>query len=311
MDMRSPELKVKVAELQYARLLELGHYDEAVRMLVVRVALATLAFGAQSFRVAQAYLTLGKAYLDWRELPAQALQHAQRARRVYDLVVAQDGLPLTLLETDIFHVIGLAEMRMGNLAAAEKALLKAETLYASVPDAHDLVLERTLARSLGSICARKAQFDHAAKFLTTAVRLVETHLGTECEELIELLQELGDVERRRGLDAEATALHDRALAVADKVQTFHPSPFSSVFRPSPSFSFLLPPSSCLPPLVLRDLRLVLLVLLRALSSSSSSSSSSQHHPEWSTGVRGGECPDRGLSGCLGAPAHRRQARGPC
>ena len=112
-------------------------YEEAIRVLVVRLALVRLVYGNAHVRVAEARLTLASAYLELRELPVQAFDHAKQAQRV--LKRAREGAEPGPADGDDVHaaalrrrvtmntyyVMGVALTKMQKTAEADKALERA------------------------------------------------------------------------------------------------------------------------------------------------------------------------------------------
>jgi hypothetical protein len=166
-DLRPPHVQLAAAEQQYADLLAAGNVADAVRVLVSRRALVRLIFGDPSLKLAQASVTLAKAYLDLQGQGQHALRHAEAAQQQYQAL--QGGaapIPaneLQLLAAQLFCVLGRASLAMGEATKADRFLLRAEAAVAALADlggAHATAeLDFFIARGLGE--AARLQEKHA------------------------------------------------------------------------------------------------------------------------------------------------------
>ena len=135
-DMRPPVLRAKKAEKDYEYYVGNGQHDEAVQMLVVRLAFTKLHHGPESMRTVKALLTLANAYLDLCQLPKQALRHAKAARDVFRSIkdsvsLAAHASRALMLESRILLAIARATVKRYESDAGAGAKKKAEQVRLS------------------------------------------------------------------------------------------------------------------------------------------------------------------------------------
>lgn len=202
-DMRPPELQIKVTEKDYADFYDAGLYLDAMRRLVARLAYAKLAHGKEHVEVVKAQLTVAKAYLELQELPKQALQHTAEAYKLFTALkrgkqLAANPISRMLLEAELLAVLGVCHCRLGKttaeLAVAEQHLRHAVVTYSQVPGRRDHALEQQVTRGMGEVCAKQRKFAMTAEYLRHAVQLVSKANGPDDHELIGLYQQLGAAE---------------------------------------------------------------------------------------------------------------------
>lgn len=211
-DMRPPELQVKVAEKDYSDFYDAGLYLDAVRRLVARMAYAKLANGKEHVAVVKAQLTLAKAYLELQHLPKQALKHTEEAYTLFTTLKRTNQLtanPVSrmLLEAELLAMLGTCCCRLAKttaeLSVAEQHFRHAVITYAQIAGRRDCTLEQNVTRGMGEVCAKQRKFALAAEYLRHAVKLVLKANGPNDHELIVLYQQLGAAESH--LDNEAQA----------------------------------------------------------------------------------------------------------
>jgi tetratricopeptide (TPR) repeat protein len=91
---------------------------EAVYALITRMALTRLHFGEDSERAIRAQITVAKAYLELRQLPRQALQHAEHARAVLRRSKDRHAVSpasLAVLEASVKLMLGTAQVAVATL----------------------------------------------------------------------------------------------------------------------------------------------------------------------------------------------------
>jgi len=218
-DMRPPELQIRVAELEFNQFYEAGLYLDSVRRLVARLAYAKLVHGKEHVEVVKAQLTLAKAYLELQDLPKQALQHTSEAHKLFAALkrgkhLAANPISRMLLEAELLAVLGVCHCRLGKttaeLAGAEQHLRHAVVMYSQVPGRRDHALEQQVTRGMGEVCAKQHKFAIAAEYLRHAAQLVAQVNGPDDHELIGLYQKLGAAESHLDHEAETATAFTKA-----------------------------------------------------------------------------------------------------
>jgi tetratricopeptide (TPR) repeat protein len=192
-----------------------GHL--AVRSLVRCLALSHIVHGTPTWRTAQVHSELAKAYLELRDMPAQAVKHSQAARdmavpliqrlrdNVGDAENSSDDLLCAQKDelVEVLSVVSLAQLVLGRAFCSLNKYSEGEvTLVKAKQYAEELQkssthpnLTQTLEtnKALGLCCLKQKKTRAAHDYLDKAKQLATKLYGEESDQLIDIHQNIGKV----------------------------------------------------------------------------------------------------------------------
>uniref|UniRef100_A0A674I1N4 Tetratricopeptide repeat domain 23 like n=1 Tax=Terrapene triunguis TaxID=2587831 RepID=A0A674I1N4_9SAUR len=198
--------------------------------LIRCVALTRIIYGDGHWQLAQAFANLAHSYLILQGLPAQAIEHAESAKRTMLIGIRMPAATpedkreiLGTLVTIYFtlgHIFLVVFLDCSTGKESYLSLQKAERLMEELQELDGRVSmglkisEKDLVIALGRTCLQQNMLDFATSYFEKAVDAVISTEGDTAPELINLYQKIAQSEQLK-------KNHERAIAYL--LQLFEPS----------------------------------------------------------------------------------------
>ncbi|CAH2296516.1 tetratricopeptide repeat 23-like [Pelobates cultripes] len=211
----SPAEKLSKAQLLSEQYIKDNEFLRANKELIRCVALSRIVHGDGHWKLAQAFANLGHSYLIFRELPAQARQHAESAKNILLRGVDMSNSvedKREILETlvTIYYTLGIAHLQQNNGKESYLSLQKVEKIVEELDELQETksvmlkISEKDIAVALGMACLQQNKPSSARNYFEQAVNLVIASEGDSAPELIDLYRNLAKTEQLR-------KKHDKAI----------------------------------------------------------------------------------------------------
>ncbi|XP_074850423.1 tetratricopeptide repeat protein 23-like [Carettochelys insculpta] len=203
----APSEKLEQAQKMAEKFMKEKEVHKANRELIRCVALTRIIYGDSHWQLAQAFSNLAHGYLSLRGLPAQAIEHAESAKRI--LLTGSHTAPGTpedkreILGTlvTVYYTLGVAHLTQNNGKESHLSLQKAEKLMEELQELDGRVImglkvsEKDLVIALGSTCLQQNKLGFATGYFEKAVDAVISAEGDTAPELINLYQKVAQSEQ--------------------------------------------------------------------------------------------------------------------
>ncbi|KAM8960891.1 tetratricopeptide repeat protein 23-like [Pelodytes ibericus] len=204
----SPAGKLSKAQLLADHYIKEKELLRANKELIRCVALSKILHGDGHWRLAQAFANLAHSYLIFRELPAQARQHAESAKNILLRGVDMSNSvedKREILETlvTIYYSLGMAHVQQNNGKEASLSLQKVEKIMEELAELQEKksvtlkISEKDIAIALGKAFMLQNKPSLAANYFDQAVNVVISDEGDSVPELINLYKDMAKTEQMR------------------------------------------------------------------------------------------------------------------
>ncbi|CAM2113941.1 unnamed protein product [Caretta caretta] len=210
----APYEKLEQAQKMAEKFIKEKEVYKANRELIRCVAFTRIIYGDGHWQLAQAFANLAHSYLILQGLPAQAIEHAESAKRIMLTGIRtppEDKREILGTLVTIYYTLGVAHLAQNNGKESYLSLRKAERLMEELQELDGRVImglkisEKDLVIALGRTCLQQNKFDFAVGYFEKAVDVVILTEGDTAPELINLYQKIAQSEQLK-------KNHGRAIA---------------------------------------------------------------------------------------------------
>ncbi|XP_043926134.1 tetratricopeptide repeat protein 23-like [Protopterus annectens] len=204
-----PAKKLLLARAMADKLMQEKQVTGAIRELIRCVVLARITYGDGHWRLAQSHANLAYGYLQLKELPLQAKQHAESAKNIMltrthkpDSAKEKKEILETLLT--LFYTLGAANLILNTAEDCYQNLQKAEKIMEDMQrmcktkNEEACVSEKQLTNALGRACLLQNNPVLAREYFNKTAALVAAKEGDCTEELISIYHDMAKAEQMRG-----------------------------------------------------------------------------------------------------------------
>ncbi|XP_075788680.1 tetratricopeptide repeat protein 23-like isoform X3 [Pelodiscus sinensis] len=200
----APSEKLEQAQKMAEKFIKEKEVHKANRELIRCVALTRIIYGDGHWQLAQAFANLAHSYLILRDLPAQAIEHAESAKRTMltgNHTPPEDKIEILGTLVTIYYILGVAHLAQNNGKESYLSLQKAERLMEELKELNGTmtvglkISEKDLVIALGRTCLQQNKLVFATGYFEKAVDAVISAEGDTAPELIHLYQKIAQSEQ--------------------------------------------------------------------------------------------------------------------